>query len=178
MKLKAKLISTIAAFAMVLCLTIVGVWAAATVTVTVTGNVSFSPTDVNVRVQGSITGIAETGKTYDKTFNDETPDEQANDTWALENITFVKHQDVVITLKVTNLDSTRSFKATLANSGSGTNTTAALGTTTEPTIEGTTATATINAGQTETFTFTIHVTDWNKAAGYNINLLLTLAKAD
>lgn len=168
MKLKAKLISTIAAFAMVLCLTIVGVWAATTVTVNVTGNVSFSPTDVNVRVKGSIIGIAETGKTYDKTFNDETPDEQANDTWALENITFVKHQDVVITLEVTNLDSTRSFKATLANNGSGTNTTA--------TVE--TETVTITAGQTESLTFRIHVEDWNKAANYGINLMLTLAKAD
>ena len=130
MKLKAKLISTIAAFAMVLCLTIVGVWAATTVTVNVTGNVSFSPTDVNATVTGSITGITEPGKTYSKTFNHETPDEQANDTWALENITFVKHQDVVITLTVTNNDSTRSFKATLANNGSGTNTTATLGETT------------------------------------------------
>ena len=169
MKLKAKLISTIAAFAMVLCLTIVGVWAATTVTVNVTGNVSFSPTDVNVKVKGSITGITESGsKTYEKTFNDATPDEQANDTWALENITFVKHQDVVITLEVTNLDSTRSFKATLANNGSGTNTTA--------TVE--TETVTITAGQTESLTFRIHVEDWNKAASYGINLLLTLAKAD
>lgn len=169
MKLKAKLISTIAAFAMVLCLTIVGVWAAATVTVNVTGNVSFSPTDVNVRVQGSITGIAETGsKTYDETFNDATTDEQANDTWALENITFVKHQDVIITLTVTNLDSTRSFKATLANNGSGTNTTA--------TVE--TETVTIPVGGSESLTFRIHVEDWNKQATYTINLLLTLAKAD
>ena len=165
MKLKAKLISTIAAFAMVLCLTIVGVWAAATVTVNVTGNVSFSPTDVNVKVTGSITGITESGsKTYEKTFNDATTDEQANDAWALENITFVKHQDVVITLRVENLDSTRSFKATLTNNGSGTNTTA--------TVE--TETVTISVGETKDLTFKIHVEDWNKAASYGINLLLTL----
>ena len=169
MKLKAKLISTIAAFAMVLCLTIVGVWAAATVTVNVTGTVQFSPTDVNVKVTGSITGITESGsKTYEKTFNDATPDEQANDSWALENITFVKHQDVIITLTVENLDSTRSFKATLANNGSGTNTTA--------TVE--TATVTIAVGETKDLTFKIHVENWNEAASYGINLLLTLTKAD
>ena len=168
MKLKAKLISTIAAFAMVLCLTIVGVWAATTVTVNVTGNVSFSPTDVNVKVTGSITGITESaGKTYEKDFNDATTDEQANDTWALENITFVKHQDVVITLTVKNLDSTRSFKATLVNNGSGTNATGTVGT----------ETVTIAAGETESLTFTINVGDWNKAAGYNINLLLRLEQA-
>ena len=168
MKLKAKLISTIAAFAMVLCLTIVGVWAAATVTVNVTGNVSFSPTDVYAKVTGSITGITESGKVYEKTFNADTPDEQANDTWALENITFVKHQDVVITLEVENLDSTRSFKATLTNNGSGTNTTA--------TVE--TETVTIAVHEKKSLTFRIHVEDWNQAAGYNINLLLTLTKAD
>ena len=167
MKLKAKLISTIAAFAMVLCLTIVGVWAATTVTVSVTGNVSFLPTDVNAKVTGSITGITEPGKTYEKSFNHGTTDEQANDTWVLENITFVKHQDVVITLEVKNLDSTRSFKATLVNNGSGTNATGTVGT----------ETVTIAAGKTESLTFTINVGDWNKAAGYNINLLLRLEQA-
>lgn len=168
MKLKAKLISTIAAFAMVLCLTIVGVWAAATVTVSVTGTVSYTATDVNATVTGSITGITESGKTYSKTFNHGTTDEQANDAWALENITFVKHQDVVITLTVKNNDSTRSFKATLVNSGSGTNATGTVGT----------ETVTIAAGKTESLTFTIHVEDWDKAASYGIDLLLTLTKAD
>lgn len=171
MKLKAKLISTIAAFAMVLCLTIVGVWAAATVTVNVTGNVSFSPTDVNARVQGSITGIAGAeGKTYLHEFNADTPDEQANDTWALENITFIKHTDVVITLKVTNLDSTRKLTAKLENKGATVdNVTATLGTT---------EAVTVNPGEEFVeFTFTIHVVDWNKAANYPISLTLTLTNA-
>ena len=170
MKLKAKLISTIAAFAMVLCLTIVGVWAATTVTVNVTGTVQFSPTDVNVKVTGSITGITESGsKTYEKTFNDATTDEQANDAWALENITFVKHQDVVITLTVENLDSTRSFKATLVNNGE------ATGTNTTATVE--TETVTISVSETKDLTFRIHVEDWNQAASYGINLTLRIEKA-
>lgn len=169
MKLKAKLISTIAAFAMVLCLTIVGVWAATTVTVNVTGNVSFSPTDVNVKVTGSIKGITETGKAYEKTFNDATTDEQANDAWTLENITFVKHQDVVITLTVKNLDSTRSFKATLVNNSE------ATGTNTTATVE--TETVTISVGETKDLTFRIHVEDWNQAASYGINLTLRIEKA-
>lgn len=170
MKLKAKLISTIAAFAMVLCLTIVGVWAAATVTVNVTGTVSYIAKDVNASVQGSITGIAETGKTYDETFNDDTTDEQANDAWALENITFVKHTDVVITLKVTNLDSTRKLTAKLENKGATVdNVTVSLGTT---------EAVTVNPGaEPVEFTFTIHVVDWNKAANYPISLTLTLTNA-
>lgn len=170
MKLKAKLISTIAAFAMVLCLTIVGVWAAATVTVSVTGNVSYIAKDVNATVQGSIIGIAETGKTYNETFNDATTDEQANDTWALENITFVKHTDVVITLKVINNDSTRKLTAKLENKGATVdNVTVALGTTEAVTVN--------PGGEFVEFTFTIHVVDWNKAANYPISLTLTLTNA-
>lgn len=165
MKLKAKLISTIAAFAMVLCLTIVGVWAAASVSVNVTGTVTYTATDVNAQIDGTITGITETGKTYTHTFN--AASTKDSETWDLSDITFVKDSEVVISLKVTNLDTARSITATLANNGAaaGTNTTAVLGTTT---------TATIAAGDNATFTFTIKVEDWNKAASYSINLGLTL----
>lgn len=164
MKLKAKLISTIAAFAMVLCLTIVGVWAAATVTVNVTGNVSYTATDVNATVTGSITGINES-KSFTKDFNADLAD--TSGAWDLSGITFVKNQDVVITLNVHNKSSERPLQAILANRGgeTGTNTTAALGETT---------TFIIPAGENRDFTFTIKVTDWNIAASYTINLELTL----
>lgn len=165
MKLKAKLISTIAAFAMVLCLTIVGVWAAATVTVSVTGTVSYTATDVDATVTGEITGITESGKNFSKTFNAGSEDNSG--AWDLSGITFVKNQDVVITLTVKNNSTERPLQATLANNGeaTGTNTTAALGETTE---------ATVAANTSASFTFTIKVTDWNKQASYGINLLLTL----
>lgn len=165
MKLKAKLISTIAAFAMVLCLTIVGVWAAATVTVSVTGTVSYTATDVDATVTGTITGITESGKNFEKTFNAASTENSG--AWDLSGITFVKNQDVVITLNVKNNSTERPLQATLANNGeaTGTNTTAALGETT---------TSTIVAGDNASFTFTIKVTDWNKAASYGINLMLTL----
>ena len=164
MKLKAKLISTIAAFAMVLCLTIVGVWAAATVTVSVTGTVSYTATDVNATVTGTITGINET-KSFTQDFNADKAD--TSGAWDLSGITFVKNQPVVITLTVKNNSTERSLEAELVNNGgaAGTNTTAALGATTE---------ATINAGDNVDFTFTINVTDWNKQAGYPIDLTLTL----
>lgn len=165
MKLKAKLISTIAAFAMVLCLTIVGVWAAATVTVSVTGTVSYTATDVDATVTGTITGITESGKNFEKTFNAALTENSG--AWDLSGITFVKNQDVVITLNVKNNSTERPLQATLANNGeaTGTNTTAALGETT---------TSIIAAGDNASFTFTIKVTDWNKAASYGINLMLTL----
>lgn len=166
MKLKAKLISTIAAFAMVLCLTIVGVWAAASVTVNVTGNVTYTAEDVDATVTGTITGVvgAET-KTYSVTFN--ATEAKSADTWALGDIVFEKGQPVVITLSVHNNSTERALEATIANNGAatGTNTTAELGTTT---------TATVAAGTDASFSFTIRVGDWNKAAAYEINLGLTL----
>ncbi len=164
MKLKAKLISTIAAFAMVLCLTIVGVWAAATVTVSVTGTVSYTATDVDATVTGTITGINET-KSFTKDFSADIAD--TSGAWDLSGITFVKNQDVVITLTVTNNSTERPLQATLANNGetTGTNTTAALGETT---------TSIIAHGDHADFTFTIKVTDWNKGASYPISLMLTL----
>lgn len=168
MKLKAKLISTIAAFAMVLCLTIVGVWAAATVSVSVTGTVSYTATDVDATVTGTITGITESGKNFEKTFNAASTEDSG--AWDLSGITFVKNQDVIITLTVKNNSTERSLQATIANNGgaTGTNTTAELGATTEATV-GTEA-----SNNTATFTLTIKVTDWNKQASYGINLLLTL----
>lgn len=166
MKLKAKLISTIAAFAMVLCLTIVGVWAAATVTVSVTGTVSYTATDVDATVTGSITGINETGKSFTKTFNAASTEDSGE--WDLSGITFVKNQKVVITLTVKNNSTERPLQATLANRGgeTGTNTTAALGETTTSIIAA--------SGEPVSFTFTISVKDWNKQASYGIDLLLTL----
>lgn len=167
MKLKAKLISTIAAFAMVLCLTIVGVWAAATVTVSVTGTVSYTATDVDATVTGTITGINESGKNFEKTFNAASTENSG--AWDLSGITFVKNQDVVITLTVKNNSTERPLEATLANNGgpTGTNTTAALG-------EITTSKIAAGGDKTASFKFTIHVEDWNKTASYGINLMLTL----
>lgn len=165
MKLKAKLISTIAAFAMVLCLTIVGVWAATSVSVSVTGTVGFTASDVNATVTGTITGITEE-KTFSKVFDAASEEDSA--TWDLSNITFVKDSNVVITLTVKNDSTERSLTAKLENNGaaSGTNTTAVLGQ--EANL------VTIPAGEEQAFTFTISVANWNMEASYSINLLLTL----
>lgn len=173
MKLKAKLISTIAAFAMVLCLTIVGVWAATTVTVNVTGTVSYTAKDVNAEVTGSITGVVGAeGKTYSHTFNAATPDEQATDSWDLTGLTFVKNQPVVITLNVKNNSTEVGLTAKLTNN-----------TTTEENVEITLSenqevqVGTEAKSNTKTFTFTIRVKDWDKTTNYSINLSLSLTSA-
>ena len=56
MTLKMKLTSTIAAFLLILGLTIMGVMAAPSATVNLGGSISFSATDINARVSGAITG--------------------------------------------------------------------------------------------------------------------------
>lgn len=56
MKLKAKLISTIAAVCMVVCLLSVGIWAVSKGTVNIGGNVSFTADNVYVQIDGTVSG--------------------------------------------------------------------------------------------------------------------------
>ena len=60
MKIKAKLVSTIAAACLVIALLVTGVWAVSTASVTLGGSISFSATNVHATIEGSITGAAET----------------------------------------------------------------------------------------------------------------------
>lgn len=93
MKLKAKLVSTIAAFCLVLCLTIVGVWAVTSATVTMGGNISFTATDVNATVTfNEFTGVsvAPTPEklVYNGTEESSTPSSGDVSTWSDWNLTF------------------------------------------------------------------------------------------
>ena len=60
MSLKMKLTSTIAAFLLILGLTIMGVMAAPSATVNLGGSISFTATDVNAKVTGDISGATNT----------------------------------------------------------------------------------------------------------------------
>ena len=57
MSLKAKLISTISAFVLILTIVIVAVWAASTANVTLGGTVNFQATNVYAKVTGTVTGM-------------------------------------------------------------------------------------------------------------------------
>ena len=105
MKLKAKLVSTIAAFCLVLCLTIVGVWAATSATVTMGGNISFTATDVNATVTfNEFTGVsvAPTPEklVYNGTEESSTPSSGDVSTWSDWNLTF-SDKDTPAVLKFT-----------------------------------------------------------------------------
>ena len=57
MSLKAKLISTISAFVLILTIVIVAVWAASTANVSLGGKINFQATNVYAKVTGTVTGM-------------------------------------------------------------------------------------------------------------------------
>ena len=57
MSLKAKLISTISAFVLILTIVIVAVWAASTANVSLGGTINFQATNVYAKVTGTVTGM-------------------------------------------------------------------------------------------------------------------------
>jgi hypothetical protein len=115
MSLKAKLVSTIAAFCMVICLLSVGIWAANTGTVNVGGSVNFVAEDVNVKIELlDVVGAGKAGDDYAK----EAIEWDATDVgtlsadWTDMVFAFQKADDgslgdIVITIKVTNLSEER-----------------------------------------------------------------------
>lgn len=129
MSLKAKLVSTIAAICMVICLLSVGVWAASTVTVGLTGSVSFVSNDVQAVVKGRIDGTTnDTAEgqyvniaTFDArttdTDNGETADfnEAKNQTWSIGDLVFKdKTSTITITIIVENKHDSHAINATFA----------------------------------------------------------------
>lgn len=116
MTTKAKLVSTIAAFCLVLALMVVGVLAASSATVDLGGSISFTAEDVVATVSVSASGSAEdaivngTGD-YTKSFTsaDATAAWTKNDI----NLTFAnKDADIVITITVQNDSDERALTLT------------------------------------------------------------------
>ena len=116
MTTKAKLVSTIAAFCLVLALMVVGVLAASSATVDLGGSISFTASDVVATVSVSTSGAAEdatvngTGA-YTKSFTsaDATAEWTKNDI----NLTFAsKDAPIVITITVTNDSDERALTLT------------------------------------------------------------------
>ncbi len=108
MKLKAKLLSTIAAACMVICLLAVGVWAVSAGTINITGSVSFNTDNVYVSILGQVEGTATAVDDYSATWNVETEEADLEDQdWDLSGMVFARDGDklseITITITVTNL---------------------------------------------------------------------------
>lgn len=165
MSLKAKLVSTIAAFCMVICLLSVGIWAASTGTVTLGGSVSFVAEDVNVKVE--YVGMEGGTGTYSHDaiiWNSSKEPNAENDKFEGMNFGFKKdaenaaaYDEIVITLKVTNLSQERGVTVTFSAAKTG-----ATGNDASVTVETDGATsiakATTAEGISELYTITIKTT--------------------
>lgn len=180
MKLKAKLVTTCAAFCLILCLTIVGVWSVATASIPMGGNVGFTASDVDATISGSFSGISNphnptTLKLDASTTNVESV--AGYDTWQNWSLNFAdKAQDIVLTITVTNENAKRAINATFTNSSSSNNITVSLaGGNAAGSDSYTSGTkVTIDPGQSVVFKVTLHVTDANDSASATLVFALKL----
>ena len=182
MKLKAKLVSTIAAFCLVLCLTIVGVWAATSATVTMGGNISFKATDVNAEVSGgNFTGVSGAPTLTTLVFDgNETASDASDvtgiDTWTGWNLTFSGKTDATFKITVKNTNAERALNATLTNTTSdATNCTISVEVG-EVDKDGQVVSVAKNNGTVE-YIITIHIENPNLAASATLGFELLLANA-
>ena len=110
MNLKAKLISTIAAVCLVVCLVTVGIWAAGAASIKIGGSVLFEASDVSVTITGSVSG---NNSLADSPWNptvsiapDEADDAEHEAEWSPLTFHFVKDgknlAPITITFTITN----------------------------------------------------------------------------
>ena len=188
MSLKAKLVTSISAFALVLALLIVGVLAANSVTVNMGGSISFTATDVHARVTINVEGTAANDTTDDaKYLFTYDADEEAGDAtlitggsaaWTGKNWTFDETRTITVTVLIENLDDTRSINVTFVAPEDNDNPAIGANLTCVTTTTGTAvASAKIAGGGDLTYTMKFTITDQNASVSAAWGAKLTLANA-
>ena len=182
MTLKAKLVSTIAAFALVLALLVVGVLAANSASINMSGSLSFTATDVNATVDISVAGNTAAGDVGDGTYTFNSATESGDENVTLNGLAWTfasKTSTITLTIVVTNNDETRSLTSTLTPTLTAL---AAANVTANASItdgEGTVGQAqTLAAGESATYSVTFKITDADKsvsAASATWSVALALA---
>lgn len=192
MTYKAKLITSICAFFLVLALLAAGVWAAKTVDISIGGTVNFTATSVYCTVTGEVEN-AKTNPTLPQL--DFSADTNPTATWSPTDLSFQDEgtnmgQDITMTITITNL-ATRGLNVTLTNTSSqnpgfedqNVGIDIKYGTTAENATTYTSGTTqTITAGTTSThttgvFVITFHLTTKNNPATLNYNFTVNLVNA-
>lgn len=192
MTYKAKLITSICAFFLVLALLAAGVWAAKTVDISIGGTVNFTATSVYCTVTGEVEN-AKTNPTLPQL--DFSADTNPTATWSPTDLSFQDEgtnmgQDITMTITITNL-ATRGLNVTLTDTSSQTpgygdqNVVIDIkyGTTAEnATTYNSGTTQTITAGTTSThttgvFVITFQLTTKNNPATLNYNFTVNLENA-
>ena len=192
MKLKLKLITTCIAFCMILCFTIVGVWAVVSPKeVNFGGGVGYDVVDVQATVTGSVTGASSNPTLSEIKFdaNNSNPDVSSWSGWQL-NFNEDTKQDITITINITNDSTEDALKAKLTTEtghsltninmscksklGNETETDYIIGTTGEIEI----AKAVDSSNKTTlTLTITLSIDDANISANGSLSFKLTLTNA-
>lgn len=196
MTYKAKLITSICAFFLVLALLAAGVWAAKTINISIGGTVNFTATSVYCNVDGVIKGSKEGTQTLTQLHfeADESESSTLTGSWT-PDLNFVDEgdtmgQDITMTITITNL-ATRGLNVTLTNTSSQTpgygdqnvEIDIKYGTTAEnATTYNSGTTQTITAGTTSShttgvFVITFHLTTKNNPATLNYNFTVNLVNA-
>ena len=181
MKLKAKLVTTCAALCLILCLTIVGVWAVTTASIPMGGSVGFTADSVDATISGSFTGISGQHDLTDLKLDASTTDVASVTgyaTWQDWELNFADNaQDIVLTITVKNDNTERAIKATFKNSSSSLkNITVSLAGGDEAGSGSYTSgtEVTIRATESVTFKVTISVNDPNDSASATLAFALQL----
>ena len=196
MTYKAKLITSICAFFLVLALLAAGVWAAKTINISIGGTVNFTATSVYCNVDGVIEGSKEGTQTLTQLHfeADDGNNITATGSWT-PDLNFVDEgdtmgQDITMTITITNL-ATRGLNVTLTNTSSQTpgygdqnvEIDIKYGTTAEnATTYNSGTTQTITAGTTSShttgvFVITFHLATTNNPATFNYNFTVNLENA-
>ena len=192
MTYKAKLITSICAFFLVLALLAAGVWAAKTINISIGGTVNFTATSVYCTVTGEVEN-AKTNPTLHQL--DFSADTNHTATWSPTDLSFQDEgtnmgQDIIMTITITNL-ATRGLNVTLTNTSSQTpgygdqnvEIDIKYGTTAENATTYTSGTTqTITAGTTSShttgvFVITFHLATKNNPATLNYNFTVNLENA-
>ena len=192
MTYKAKLITSICAFFLVLALLAAGVWAAKTINISIGGTVNFTATSVYCTVTGEVEN-AKTNPTLPQL--DFSADTNPTATWSPTDLSFQDEgtnmgQDIIMTITITNL-ATRGLNVTLTNTSSQTpgygdqnvEIDIKYGTTAENATTYTSGTTqTITAGTTSShttgvFVITFHLATKNNPATLNYNFTVNLENA-
>ena len=187
MKLKAKLATTCAAFCLILCLTIVGVWAVTAPSIPMSGNVGFTASAVDATISGSFSGISGTQNLTTLELDAGTKDVTSVDgydswqNWTL-NFADATQEDIVLTITVTNNNTERAINATFTDSSASSlkNITISLaGGNADGSGSYTSGTeVTIPTEQSVTFKVTIHVENANNSASATLTLNLLLENVE
>ena len=197
MTYKAKLITSICAFFLVLALLAAGVWAAKTVNISIGGTVNFTATSVYCNVDGVIKGSKEGTQNLTQLHfeADESESSTLTGSWT-PNLNFVDEgdtmgQDITMTITITNL-ATRGLNVTLTDTSSSQDLgiedqnvgiDIKYGTTAENATTYTSGTTqTITAGTTSShttgvFVITFHLATKNNPATLNYNFTVNLKNA-